>query len=101
MEKKKSPVLGDKLISVLEEKIRSLESENEMLRNREKNLKAELTLAQDELRKMEEIKDSYRKSLDEISEIKESYFSLIREARLAQKEFEKKTSRLITSINNK
>lgn len=101
MEKRKSPVLGDKLISVLEEKIRSLESENEMLRNRETNLKAELTLAQDELRKMEEIKDSYRKSLDEISEIKESYFSLIREARLAQKEFEKKTSRLITSINNK
>lgn len=101
MEKRKSPVLGDKLISVLEEKIRSLESENEMLRNRETNLKAELTLAQDELRKMEEIKDSYRKSLDEISEIKESYFSLIREARLAQKEFEKKTSMLITSINNK
>lgn len=101
MEKRKNPVLGDKLISVLEEKIRSLESENEMLRNRETNLKAELTLAQDELRKMEEIKDSYRKSLDEISEIKESYFSLIREARLAQKEFEKKTSRLITSINNK
>lgn len=101
MEKRKSPVLGDKLISVLEEKIRSLESENEMLRNRETNLKAELTLAQDELRKMEEIKDLYRKSLDEISEIKESYFSLIREARLAQKEFEKKTSRLITSINNK
>lgn len=101
MEKRKNPVLGDKLISVLEEKIRSLESENEMLRNRETNLKAELTLAQDELRKMEEIKDSYRKSLDEISEIKESYFSLIREARLAQKEFEKKTSMLITSINNK
>ena len=101
MEKKKGHVLGDKLISVLEEKIRSLESENEMLRKRETNLKAELALAQDKLSKMEEIRDSYNKSVDEISEIKEAYLSLIREARLAQKEFEKKTSRLITSINNK
>lgn len=101
MEKKKGAVLGDTLLSVLEEKIKALESENALLKQRERSLQNELAIAGDSLKDVDTLRERYDSGMNEVAELKETYNRLIREAMLAQKEFEKESVRLIDSINKK
>lgn len=101
MEKKKGAVLGGTLLTVLEEKIKALESENALLKQREETLQNELSIARDGLKDIDVLRKQYESGMSEIVQLKEAYNMLIREATLAQKEFQKDSARLINSMNKK
>lgn len=101
MEKKKGTVLGDTLLTVLEEKIKALESENALLKQREKVLQNELAIARNGLKDIDVLRERYENGINGITELKETYNKLIREAALAQKKFEKDSVKLIHSMNKR
>ncbi len=88
-------------IKVLEEKIRALESENALFKQRNKSLQSELTIARESLKSIDALRERYENGINEMIEHKETYNRLIQEAMLVQKEFEKELAKQIGLINKR